>query len=72
MEARILRAAERAMKPRKYHRAKSVRDDGAVSALCFSRARAIDLRKASWTIVDVQVTCKDCLRIMGERAEGGQ
>ena len=49
---------------KKYHKAALFGQDGSVSALCFSRPRAIDLSRALWTIVDDAVTCKKCLRAM--------
>lgn len=48
------------------HRAKHIRDDGAVSALCYSQPRAIDLSRATWTIRDEAVTCSRCLALMRE------
>lgn len=42
------------------HMAKHVAPDGRVSALCFSRPRAIDLTRASWTNRPYAVTCKKC------------
>ena len=49
---------------KKHHKAALFRADGAVSALCFHRPRAIDLSRALWTIVDDAVTCEECLRAM--------
>jgi len=46
------------------HRAKGIREDGAVSALCFSRPRPIDLRRTTWTNRDEAVTCRKCLAVM--------
>jgi hypothetical protein len=46
------------------HRAKQIRGDGAVSALCFRGPRPIDLSRASWTTRDAAVTCKNCLRAL--------
>jgi len=45
--------------PKPIHRAKGIREDGAVSALCSPR-RAINLKVATWTNRDVAVTCKKC------------
>jgi len=36
--------------------------DGRVSAWCFKRPRAINLRVARWTIRWSAVTCRKCLR----------
>lgn len=47
-----------------YHMADKMTADGRVSALCFARPRAIDLRRASWTIVPTQVNCSACLKVM--------
>ncbi len=51
-----------------YHKAVLINGRGGVSALCFKRPRAIDLKKALWTIVDDSVTCPKCLRLMRVRA----
>lgn len=56
-----------APKSRVYHRAKGIREDGAVSALCFKIPRAINLKAASWTIRDEAVTCPLCLEIINAR-----
>ena len=53
--------------PRIYHLAKRIRDDGAVSALCFVRDRKIDLSRSSWTIRDEAVTCPNCRKIIEAR-----
>jgi hypothetical protein len=50
--------------PKIYHRAKSIREDGAVSALCFKQERPINLRIASWTNRDEAVTCPKCRALM--------
>lgn len=39
-------------------------DDSGVSALCFKRPRAINLRVASWSNRVEAVTCKKCLAIL--------
>ena len=54
----------RAPKPKPVHRGAHWADDGSVSALCFKQPRAINLKVATWTIVDRQVTCKACLKLM--------
>jgi hypothetical protein len=38
-----------------------------VSALCFKRPRAIDLRVATWTNRDEAVTCPKCLAILAAK-----
>ena len=55
----------RAPRLRAYHRATKIRNDGSVSALCFKSPRAIDMRRATWTIRDEAVTCPKCARILG-------
>jgi hypothetical protein len=47
-----------------YHRAKHIRSDGAVSALCFKTPRKINLKRALWTIRDEAVTCRKCLKLL--------
>jgi hypothetical protein len=48
------------------HRAKLFSDTGTVSPLCAKSPKAINLRKATWTIVDDAVTCVRCLNRMKE------
>ena len=43
-----------------YHYAAHFRDDGAVSALCFEKPKAINLKVACWTIREDAVTCQKC------------
>lgn len=33
-----------------------------VSALCFKRPRAIDMRRATWTLRSIAVTCPKCIK----------
>ena len=47
------------------HMAVGMNTAGGVSALCFARKRAIDMRKATWTTSWKGVTCKKCLKILG-------
>lgn len=42
------------------HYAACVSEKGGVSALCFSRPRAINLQIATWTVREAAVTCKKC------------
>ncbi|RKY06325.1 MAG: hypothetical protein DRP56_07625 [Planctomycetota bacterium] len=49
---------------RKYHFAAKIRNDGAVSALCFKVPRAINLKVALWTTDKSAVTCKKCLALL--------
>lgn len=53
---------------RTIHMASKIRADGAVSALCFSKPRAIDLNRASWTQIKDVVTCSRCLKLIKEQA----
>lgn len=48
-----------------YHRASLISDIG-VSALCYSKPRAINLKTHLWTTDDSAVTCKKCLQKMAE------
>lgn len=47
-----------------YHKSKLVSRTGKVSPLCAKVPRALDLRKALWTIRDKAVTCPRCRRIL--------
>lgn len=51
------------------HRAKHFANDdtGRVSALCFKRPRAIDMKRASWTTCDAAVTCRRCRDLIARR-----
>lgn len=49
---------------RPVHKAKHLRADGCVSALCSKTPRAIDLKRASWTIRNEAVTCPRCLALL--------
>ena len=51
-----------------YHKASHVNQCGGVSALCYALPRAIDLRRASWTIRDEAVTCPRCKELMRQIA----
>ena len=54
-----------APRPKVVHRAKHIREDGAVSALCFTTLRAIDMKRASWTFTAEAVTCRKCRDAQG-------
>lgn len=46
-----------------YHKAKLVAENGDVSPVCADPVpKAIDMKKASWTIQWGEVTCRACLR----------
>lgn len=49
---------------RMYHRGDKVDAQGRVSALCFSKPRPIDMRRASWTLADAFVTCPKCAALI--------
>ncbi len=49
---------------KKYHMADLFAPNGDVSALCFARPRAINLKVALWTLREEDVTCKKCLRLL--------
>lgn len=55
-------------KPKIVHRAGKVAMNGGVSARCFAKPRAIDLRRASWTLRDEAVTCPKCRALAEEGA----
>ncbi len=48
------------------HRAAKINSSGDVSALCFSRPRAIDMKRASWVLRDETVTCPRCLSLIAK------
>lgn len=52
------------MNKRTVHKAKKIRFDGAASALCFTKPRAIDMKRATWVMHDDAVTCKKCLQLI--------
>jgi hypothetical protein len=53
-------------RPRRIHLATLIDERGKVSALCFRSPRAINLKRATWTIRDDAVTCPKCLDKMGK------
>ena len=55
------------MRPKRVHRARLLRNDGAVSALCFKLPQRVNLKRANWTICDELVTCRKCLKLISER-----
>lgn len=48
------------MREKIIHRADKIAQNGDVSALCFETPRPINLKRATWTIVDDLVTCTNC------------
>ncbi len=57
---------------KKYHMADKWNLDGKVSALCFKKPRAINLKVALWTLCLEAVTCEKCLRVLAEREKAKQ
>jgi len=53
---------------RMYHRGDKINQRGGVSALCFATPRAIDMKRATWTISDDAVTCPKCKALILARA----
>lgn len=51
------------------HMADKVAPCGDVSAKCYKRPRAIDLRKASWALEWKRVTCPKCLKLRPDDAK---
>ena len=45
------------------HRAGKIDPKGRVSALCFPKPRAIDMKRATWVMNDDAVTCPKCRAI---------
>lgn len=42
------------------HRGAAIDERGRVSALCFPKPRAIDMKRATWVMSDEAVTCPKC------------
>ena len=55
-----------------YHMAGKIRGDGAVSAICYTKPMAINLRLASWTNRPEAVTCPRCKKKMAALHLSGQ
>jgi len=47
-----------------YHRGSLIDNKGNVSALCYAKPKAINLKQALWTNRDEAVTCPKCLAIL--------
>ena len=54
------------MNTKKYHYANKINENGDVSALCFLKPKAINLKVASWTNRKEAVTCIKCLSLLKE------
>ena len=53
-----------------YHIAKHIRADGAVSALCYKRPRAINLQRGqSWVLEAERATCPKCRKLARSTAQ---
>lgn len=51
------------------HKAALIGKGSKVSPLCAARPRAIDLRRATWTLRWAAVTCERCLALRAEEVE---
>ena len=47
-----------------YHKAKHMKANGDVSALCFKSPRKINLKKSGWVLIDENVTCPKCKKLL--------
>lgn len=56
------------MSDRVVHRGGWVNSKGQVSALCFKRPRAIDMKRATWVGHDDAVTCPKCVAVIAARS----
>lgn len=46
------------------HRAGKVNERGDISAKCYKVPKAINLSKETWTLIDKNVTCPKCIKIL--------
>ena len=51
------------------HRGDKINPQGRVSALCFPKPRAIDMKRATWVMSDDAVTCPKCRALILARHE---
>ena len=49
---------------KRFHMGKHVNSRGGVSALCFKRPRAINMKRESWTLSPEAVTCPKCIALL--------
>jgi hypothetical protein len=49
------------------HRGDKIDRRGRVSALCFPKPRAIDMKRATWVMSDDAVTCPKCRALIADR-----
>lgn len=54
------------------HRGDKINQRGGVSALCFSKPRAIDMKRATWVMNDDAVTCPKCRALILARTGGAK
>ena len=52
------------------HRGDKINAQGRVSALCFPKPRAIDMKRATWVMSDDAVTCPKCRALILARPKG--
>jgi len=73
-ERLLKRMEEEAMRlpDKKYHMADKIGLSGEVSAICFKKPRAINLKVATWTLRSEAVTCEKCLRLIEGDNYGGE
>ncbi len=58
-----------APRTKRIHLADKIASDGRVSAACFVRPRAINLKVATWTLDPSRVNCQSCLRAIASRSQ---
>jgi hypothetical protein len=51
------------------HRGDKINPRGGVSALCFPKPRAIDMKRATWVMSDDAVTCPKCRALIDARGK---
>lgn len=51
------------------HRGDKIDPKGRVSALCYPKPRAIDMKRATWVMTDEAVTCPKCLALIRGRSK---
>jgi hypothetical protein len=52
------------------HRGDKIDSKGRVSALCFPKPRAIDMKRATWVMSDGAVTCPKCMAMIAAKKNG--
>jgi hypothetical protein len=51
------------------HRGDKINAQGRVSALCFPKPRAIDMKRATWVMSDDATTCPKCRALIEARSK---